>query len=192
MAKKRSERKVPKRTVATPARNPKYETLHDLMILKLRSLYDVEREIIKALPKFAKAASNEKLREAFAEHLEETREHAERLEQIFELLNIPAKPERVEAVRGLAKDAEWIIKSVKNPAARDAVLIAAAQYVEHYEMAGYGSARAWADVMRHAEVSGLLQQTLDEEGNANKKLTTLAEQEVNEHVESGMDGESAR
>ncbi len=171
-----------------PKRKPqeKYETLHDLLILKLRSLHDIEREIVKALPKMAKAATDEKLREAFAAHLEESRAQVERLEDALRILNAPVGKSRVEAIRGLVADTDWVVKSVKNPQARDAILIAAAQYVEHYEIAGYGTARAWSDLMDHREVSELLQETLDEESAANEKLTKLAESVINTRVESGM------
>lgn len=165
----------------------KNETLHDLLILKLRALRDVETELLKELPKMNKAVTDEKLREALAAHLEETKRHAERLDDALELLGDSAKRKvRVEAVRGLADDANWVTKSVKNPEARDVAIIAAAQYVEHYEMAGYGTARAWADQMGHAEVAELLQETLDEESAANEKLTALAVGGVNASVESGM------
>jgi ferritin-like metal-binding protein YciE len=176
---------------ASAARTQKYETLHDLLILKLRSLHDIESQIIKALPKMAKAASDEKLREAFTSHLEETKNQEAHIDRALELLGDTAKGKsKVEAIRGLIKDAEWIIKSVKNPAARDAILIAAAQYVEHYEIAGYGTAREWASLMGHTEVADLLNETLDEEAAANEKLNTLATKSINEKVESGMDEDS--
>lgn len=157
-----------------------YESLHDLLILKLDSLFDIEQQIIKALPKMVKAAEDEQLREAFAAHLEETRHQGERVEEALQLLEVPLGKSKVEGIRGIIEDAEWCIKNVKDPAARDAILIAAAQYVEHYEMAGYGAARTWAEVMGHNEVADLLQTTLDEESAANDKLTKLAESGINE------------
>ena len=168
----------------------KYSTLHELLILKLQVLHDIENQLIKALPKMAKAATDPDLRAAFESHLEETKVHEERIDQALELAGDPGKhKQKSEAIRGLIKDAQWSIARVKEAHARDAILIASAQYVEHYEMAGYGAARTWAEDMGHAEIAHLLQATLDEEGAANKKLTTLAEGGINENVVSGMDGE---
>lgn len=164
----------------------KHTTLHELLILKLQSLYDVEQELTKALPRMAKAASNSELSSAFTMHLEETRGQVTRLERAMEILQVPAKKQKVEAIRGMVKDAEWSIKNVKAPEARDAILIAAAQYVEHFEMAGYGTARAWAELMGHTEVADLLQETLDEEGASNEKLNGLAESKINMEVPTGM------
>ena len=169
------------------SRTAAYESLHDLLILKLRSLLDIETEITKALPKLAKAAQDEKLREALTSHLEETKGQAERLTQALELLRDTAqRKSKVEAIRGLAKDAAWIVKSIKSPAARDALIIAAAQYVELYEIAGYGTAAAWADQMGHEKVSALLRETLEEEGAANKKLNAIALDRVNSAVPTEM------
>jgi len=149
-------------------RSPKHETLYDLFVLKLGALLDIEEQITKALPKFAKAASNEELREAFMEHLEETKQQT--------------KKTRVEAIRGMAEDSEWIIKSVKSPSARDALLIASAQYVEHYEMSGYESAIAWAEILDVYDAVGHLRDTLKEEQAASKKLAGIAQSAVNEAV----------
>jgi ferritin-like metal-binding protein YciE len=163
------------------ATKKKYETLHDLLILKLQVLHDVENQLVKALPKMAKAAHSAKLKEAFSAHLEETKRQEERIDEALELAGDEAKgKEKSEAIRGLIKDAEWCIKNITEPAARDASLIAAAQYVEHYEMAGYGAARTWAEEMGHRDIAELLQATLDEEGAANEKLTKLAERGINE------------
>ena len=158
----------------------KYETLRDLLVLKLCALYDIENQLVKALPKMAKIAKDQKLQSAFTAHLEETKGHVERLEEAAELLDFAIKPEKVEGIRGIIKDADWIMKSIKNPAARDTLLVAAAQYAEHYEMAGYGAARTWAEEMGHNDVADLLQETLNEEGEANRKLTELAIHRVNE------------
>lgn len=170
----------------------RYETLHDLFILKLWSLHDVESQLIKALPKMAKAATNAKLREAFSNHLEETKVHEERIDRALEILGDSGKGKsKVEAIRGLVKDAEWLIKSIKSPAARDVALIAAAQYVEHYEIAGYGAAATWADQMGHTEVLELLEATLDEEEAADETLSTIAETSVNADLDSGMGEEQS-
>lgn len=172
---------------ATSARKAlAYTTLHELLILKLRVLRDVEGQLIKALPKMAKAATDPKLQAAFTEHLKETEGHEARIDEALELAgDTGKKKDKSEAIRGLIEDAEWVIKNVKNPAARDASLIAAAQYVEHYEIAGYGSAEAWARHMGHDEIADLLEKTLDEESAADKKLSALAESGINEKVESG-------
>ncbi|HUO50594.1 MAG TPA: DUF892 family protein [Candidatus Paceibacterota bacterium] len=163
-------------------RSPKHETLYDLFVLKLGALLDIEEQITKALPKFAKAASNEELREAFMEHLEETKQQTERLHEIFGMLDVAPKKTRVEAIRGMAEDSEWIIKSVKSPSARDALLIASAQYVEHYEMSGYESAIAWAEILDVYDAVGHLRDTLKEEQAASKKLAGIAQSAVNEAV----------
>lgn len=168
-------------------KQPKYETLRDLLVLKLGSLLDIEEQLIKALPKMARAAQEEKLREAFTSHLEETKEQAKRLQEAFDNLSVTAKKTKVEAIRGLVKDTEWIIKSLKNPAARDALLIASAQYVEHYEMAGYGTAHDWAQRLGENEVADLLQETLDEEKAADTKLNDLATSAINDNVDAGTE-----
>lgn len=152
----------------------RYGNLHELLILKLQSLYDVEQELTKALPKMAKHASNHDLRAAFDEHLIETKGHVRRLEQALRLLGEQPRKEKASGIRGIAEDGSWVIKNVRDDATRDAALIAAAQYAEHYEMAGYGTAREWANLMGHSEVEDLLQETLSEEEAANEKLMTLA------------------
>lgn len=179
-----------KKKKSTKKKVERYETLHDLLILKLRALHDVENQLTKALPKMAKAAHDEKLREAFAAHLEETKRHEERIDTALELLGDTSKGKiRVEAIRGLIADSEWIVKSIKNPEARDTALIAAAQYVEHYEMSGYGSAIAWADRMDHREVRTLLEDTLGEEEAADAKLNSIALNRVNANIETGHEAE---
>lgn len=159
-------------------------TLHDLLILKLKALYDVENELLKALPKMAKAAVDEDLKQGFEGHLVQTQEHVERLEKAFSLLNVKPAKTRVEAIRGLIEDANWVIKNLKNTQASDAALIAAAQYVEHYEIAGYGSATEWAELMGHEEVKALLGETLEEEKTTDEKLNALATSKINEEANS--------
>ena len=170
-------------------KQPKYETLQDLLLLKLGSLLDIETQLVKALPKMAKAANEQKLRDAFIEHLEETEAHVERIEQAFENIDSVPKKMKVEAIRGLIEDADWIGKSAKNPAARDALLVAAAQCVEQYEIASYRSACAWARLIDRDEIADLLQQTLDEEEETNETLAELAENTINENVERGTQEE---
>jgi len=172
------------------AKKEKYSTLHDLLILKLQVLHDIENQLIKALPKMAEAAQDSDLKKAFESHLKETKQQEERIDEALELAGDSGKhKEQSDAIRGLIKDAEWCIKNVKDPAARDVSLIAAAQYVEHYEMAGYGAARTWAEEMGHSDIAQLLQETLDEEGAANKKLMGLAEGGINEKINDMESGE---
>jgi ferritin-like metal-binding protein YciE len=177
-AKKKSAKKKAK---------PSYDTLHALLILKLQALHDVESQILKALPKLEKAASDPKLKQAFRDHLKETEAHEERIDEALELLGDTGKGKvKSEAMAGLAKDGDWVAKNVKDPAARDAALIAAAQYVEHYEIAGYGTAITWAKLMGHDNVVSLLKETRSEEENADTTLSALAEGTINEQVETGM------
>jgi ferritin-like metal-binding protein YciE len=165
---------------STQKKGKSFESLHELFILKLQSLYDVEQELVKVLPKLAKHASNEELASAFEEHLQETQGQVKRLEKAFKLLGEKPKKEKVEGIRGIAEDGSWILKNVKDDAARDAALIAAAQYAEHYEIAGYGTAAEWARIMEHDEVQALLEETLGEEEAANEKLNALAQGGIND------------
>lgn len=153
-------------------------TLQDLLVLKLKALYDIETQLTKALPKMAAHANDPDLRLGFEHHLKETKEHARRLERAFRLLSVKPSATKVEAIRGLIADAEWIIKQKPGDAALDAMLVAAAGYVEHYEMAGYMSASMWAVRLGHHRVSELLRQTLDEEVKAATKLNVLSEKKI--------------
>jgi ferritin-like metal-binding protein YciE len=155
-------------------------SLHALMLVKMSALYDVERQLIKAIPKMAKKATDKDLKMGLEEHLKETEEQAKRLEKAFEQLGEkPNKKITSAAIRGLAEDADWVMKNVKKPEALDANIIAAAQYVEYYEMAGYGTAISWAKLMGHDEVVALLEKSLEEEKMADTKLNTLAKSKVN-------------
>ncbi len=147
--------------------------LKELLIQKINALYDIEIELTKALPKLAKAASNEMLKEAFREHLAETRTHVARLEQICKVLEVKPKKLKVEGIRGIAKDGAWVIKNIKPAEARDANLVRAAQYAEHYEMAGYMGAIAWATFLQEEEIVSLLNQTLGEERDCDRKLNDI-------------------
>lgn len=164
----------------------KYETLHDLLIVKLHSLCDVEQQLLIALPKMAKAATDAELRSAFDKHLAETERQVVRLDKALLKLGEKRAKIKVEAIRGLVKDAAWVIKTIKKPEARDALLIASAQYVEHYEMAGYGAAREWSELMGHDEVTALLTETLQEERLANEQLIQLAKGSINQRANIGM------
>lgn len=154
--------------------------LQDLLLMKLQALYDIENQLISALPKMAKKSMNEELSNAFTEHLEETKGHATRLEEAFTVLDKKPKKLTCEGVRGIIEDAEWVLKNIDDPAARDANAIAAAQYAEHYEMAGYQSAIEWARLLGFNDVAELLQKNLDEEEAASEKLSSLASGGINE------------
>lgn len=169
------------RAVKRMTAGKQYGNLHELLILKLQNLYDIEIELTKALPKLAKAAHNRELRAAFEDHLRETRGHVGRLEEAMRLLGGTPIKERARGIRGIAEDGEWVAEHTRG-AARDAGLIAAAQYAEHYEIAGYGTAREWAAMMDHADVADLLDATLMEEENANKKLSELAHNGINQRA----------
>src|SRR5271163_4752988 len=154
----------------------KANSLHDLYLEQLKDLYDAEHQLIKALPKMAKASSSAELREAFEEHLEKTKEHARRIETIFESMGENAKGQKCKAMEGLVKEGSEVIEEDMEDGVKDAALIAAAQRVEHYEMAGYGCVRAYAKKLGDAAAADLLGQTLDEEKEADKTLNDIAEQ----------------
>jgi ferritin-like metal-binding protein YciE len=157
----------------------KLNSLRDLLLEELRDLYNAEIQLTDALPKMAEAAGSADLRAAFEHHLDETEGHVSRLEKILERLSEEVSGETCEAMRGLIKEGELIIKAEGDPDVRDAGLIGAAQRVEHYEIAGYGTARTLARRLGENEIASVLQQTLDEEGEADKKLTSIAESQVN-------------
>lgn len=150
-------------------------SLHALLIDEIKDLYYAENHLIKALPKMAKAATNSELKAGFTGHLAQTRTHVTRLAEALKILGLPAKGKICHAMIGLVEEGGEAI-ALKGPAAvRDAALIGAAQRVEHYEMAGYGTARAFAQALGENQVAGLLQATLDEEGETNKKLTKISD-----------------
>jgi ferritin-like metal-binding protein YciE len=157
----------------------KLHSLEDLFHEQLRDMFDAEKQLVKALPKMAKAAAAPELREAFEEHLEQTREHVERLERVFELIGKKARGKSCAAMAGLVEEGADIIDADGEPMVLDAGLIAAAQRVEHYEMAGYGCLRTWAQQMGNKEVARILEKTLNEEKETDQKLTDLAENLVN-------------
>ncbi len=153
----------------------KLETLKDLYIHELKDLYSAENQIIKALPKMAKGATDAKLVAGFKTHLEETKEHAVRLERILKSHSETTRGPKCKGMEGVIKEGAEMIEEDAEDEVRDAGLISAAQRVEHYEMAGYGTARTYANLLGDAAGEKLLQKTLDEEGATDKKLTTLAE-----------------
>ena len=159
--------------------NMKLKDMNGLLTHEVKDLLHAEKQLIKALPKMAKAASSATLRQAFEDHLDETKLHVDRLEKVCEHLGIAARGEKCEAMAGLVEQGQEIIDAEGDDDVRDPALIAAAQRVEHYEMAGYGAARSFAEQLGLSEVANLLQQTLDEEGAANENLTSIALDSVN-------------
>ena len=159
--------------------------LEELLIDELKDLYSAESQIIKALPKMAKAANSPDLRRAFERHLEETRNHVERLDQIGEELEAKMTGKKCHGMEGLLEEGKEIMSEDLEENALDAGLIGAAQKVEHYEIAAYGTARAHAEMLGYTKVARLLQQTLNEEGATDKKLTQLAENIINVEAVQG-------
>jgi ferritin-like metal-binding protein YciE len=168
------------------------ESLNDLFVDQLRDLYDAENQLIKALPKMAEAANSDELRQGFEEHLEQTKGHAQRIEQIFEQLGEKAKGKKCKGMEGLIKEgSETLEEDITDEDVKDAAIIAAAQRVEHYEIAGYGTARTFANLLGEEEAASLLEQTLDEEKETDAKLTELAEG-INVAAEQGAKPESEK
>jgi ferritin-like metal-binding protein YciE len=162
----------------------KLNSLRDLYITELKDLYDAENRITKALPKMAEASGSQDLRNAFEHHLEQTRRQVERLEQIFQKLDESPKGEKCKGVIGIIDEGEDLMDADAPPAVRDAALISAAQRVEHYEIASYGTCRTYARRLGYEDHAQLLNETLQEEGEADKKLTSLAESYINENAKS--------
>jgi ferritin-like metal-binding protein YciE len=158
----------------------KLENLKKLYVEQMKDLYSAEKQIIEALPKMAKAASSADLRRAFQEHLDQTKGHVERLDRIFQDLDYKPTGKRCKGMQGLIEEGEELIRDKEmDDQVRDAGLIAAAQRVEHYEIAGYGTVRTYAQMMNRADDARILQQTLNEEGMADEKLTRLATGSIN-------------
>ena len=163
----------------------KLEALETLYVEELRDIYNAENQLLKALPKMAKTASSPELKQAFEDHLEQTREHVERLEEIFEKLEKKPSGKTCKAMKGLIEEGSEIMEEEGEEHVLDAGLIAAAQKVEHYEIASYGTVRTWAELLGEEDAAELLQQTLDEEGETDKRLTELAEEIVNVEAAAG-------
>jgi len=164
-------------------------TLHDAFIEELRDTYDAEKQLIKALPKLAKAAASTDLRAAFESHLEETKGHVERLEQVFQSLEEKPRGKHCEGIAGIIEEGKSMMGEEFDEATMDAVLIASGQRAEHYEMAAYGTLIAWAQSMGHTEAVNLLQEILEEEKAADEKLTNLAESGINQEAAEAAHGE---
>jgi ferritin-like metal-binding protein YciE len=149
-------------------------SLQDVLLDQLADLRSAEQQLVAALPKAASAAHSPELREAFSDHLEQTRVHVERLGEVCRQIGMTPPDETCEAMQGILREGDEVMAATGDPAAKDAALIAAAQRVEHYEIAGYGTAHALADELGFGEAAGLLKETLDEEADADKRLTKIA------------------
>ncbi|HEX6961463.1 MAG TPA: ferritin-like domain-containing protein [Lacipirellula sp.] len=165
----------------------KLESIDALFELELQDLHSAEQQLVKALPKMAETASSDELKQAFETHLEQTQEHLQRLEKILGDLNLRAGKHKCKAMEGLIAEAQELVKADGLDSVRDAAMIGAAQRVEHYEIAGYGTARTYAEMLGHADAAQLLQQTLDEEKETDELLSGLALSSVN--VEAQNDSE---
>lgn len=158
----------------------KLMTLRDLLIEEIKDLHSAETQLVKALPQIAKAVSSEELREAILSHLDQTKEHVERLDQVFELLDVKPGRKKCKAMEGLLAEGKEVVAEDAEPMVHDAAIIAAAQRVEHYEIAAYGCARAFATILGEQAIASILQQTLDEESAADEKLTEIALSGINQ------------
>lgn len=166
-------------------------SLHELYVQQLQDLYDAEHQIINALPKMIEAVESEELRSALTEHLEITKTQAERIERICEEMDEDAESQECKGMRGVIQEGNDHVKQAEDYDARDAVIIAAAQRVEHYEIAGYGTARTYANLLGYDDAANLLQRTLDEEKEADAKLTGIAETLNVEAMQAGEEVEEA-
>jgi ferritin-like metal-binding protein YciE len=155
-----------------------------LFLETLKDIYYAEKQIYKSLPKMAKAADSDKLREAFEKHRDETEDHIQRLEHIFELMNKPARGKKCDAIEGILDEGKEVMEEFKDAPALDAGLLAAAQAVEHYEISRYGTLKTWAQKLKMEEAVRLLDQTLAEEKKTDETLTKIAESEVNAEAEA--------
>jgi len=162
------------------------KTLDDLFEETLKDIFYAENKILKALPKMAKAAQSEELKEAFERHLKETEEHVSRLEQVFEMIETTPRGKKCEAIEGIIDEGADIMKEFKGAPALDAGLVSAAQAVEHYEIARYGTLKRWAEMMGLDEAVQLLDETLEEEKNTDAALTELADAQANEQAQAAL------
>jgi ferritin-like metal-binding protein YciE len=168
----------------------KLNSLDDLLVHELQDIYHAEGQIIKALPKMVKAASHPELQAAFEEHLEQTEGQVERLDQAFKLLGVPAKGKKCEGMAGLIEEGQKMMAEDADPSVMDAALIAAAQKIEHYEIASYGCVCTYAEMLGYDQVHDLLGQNMEEEELTDEKLTALAEAVINLDAEEAEDSET--
>jgi ferritin-like metal-binding protein YciE len=163
----------------------KLNSLQDLMVDEVRDLYSAEKQLVKALPKMAKAATSPRLKTLLQEHLAETENHVKRLEQVFQHLGLNARAKKCKGMEGLIQEGSDMLEEDADPEVLDAAIIGSGNRVEHYEIAAYGTVRTYAQILGNQQIANLFQQTLDEEGNADKKLTALAESSINVEAASG-------
>jgi ferritin-like metal-binding protein YciE len=173
-------------------RMAKLSSLDDLLVHELQDIYHAEGQILKALPKMAKAATNPDLKAAFEEHRTQTEGQVRRLEQVFKLLGQPVKGKKCEGMAGLIEEGKKILEQDGEPEVLDAALIAAAQKVEHYEIASYGCVCTYAEMLGYDQAHDLLGQNLDEEETTDERLTALAESVINVEAEEGTEEETPR
>lgn len=181
--KKTASKKTAAKKKTTSRTSKKENPLFELFVAELKDIYWAEKAIIKALPKMIKNAEAEELKAAFEEHLEVTEGQVERLEEVFEIINMTPQGKKCEAMDGLIKEGEELMKEFKGSPALDAALVSAAQKIEHYEIASYGCLRTYARLLGHDDAVDLLQATLEEEAETDEKLTDIAESFVNEEAE---------
>jgi ferritin-like metal-binding protein YciE len=168
---------------------PTLDSLRDLLEDEIKDIYDAEKQLTKALPKLAKKASAPELKEAFEEHLQQTEEHVARLEQVFEQMGMPVRGKKCEGMQHLIAEGNEMIAEAEDDATRDALLIAAAQKCEHYEICSYGTIRVWANMLGKTDVGALFEDTLEEEKSADSKLTQIAEGFINQRAAESEEAE---
>lgn len=172
---------------------PTMDSLEDLLKDEIKDIYDAEKQLTKALPKLIKKATAEDLKNALTNHLEETEEHIARLEQAFDLMQMPVRGKKCEGMQHLIAEGSEMIAECEEDATRDALIIAAAQKCEHYEIASYGTIRVWANLLDRTDVGSMFEDTLEEEKSADLTLTGIAESFVNEEAaEEGRGREAKR
>ena len=190
-AKKSAGRKPKAYSGMTKAKSDAASQLEELFEDQLKDIYWAEKALTKALPKMSKNASSEELKSAIDEHLAVTEEQVARLEQVFEALGKKAQGKKCEAMEGLIKEGESMLEDSEEGVVRDAGIIAASQKIEHYEIASYGTLNAWANTLGLAEVAALLEETLNEEKEADVLLTQIAESSINAEALEGEEGEES-
>lgn len=169
---------------------PNLETLQELLVHELQDLYNAENQLIKALPKMAKRASSNELRAAFEEHLSQTETQAKRIERALGLLDAPVRGRNCDGMHGIIEEGKKLMEEEASEDVMDAGLIASAQKVEHYEIAAYGSVKAWSELLGHDEITALMEETLEEEETTDRKLSEIAESMVNAEAAMGNSDES--
>jgi ferritin-like metal-binding protein YciE len=167
---------------------PTMDSLEDLLKDEIKDIYDAEKQLTKALPKLMKKATADDLKRALSAHLRETEGHIARLEKVFGLMDMPVRGKKCEGMQHLIAEGSEMISECEEDGTRDAVIIAAAQKCEHYEICSYGTIRVWANLLNHTDVGSIVEQTLEEEKTADLKLTNIAEAFVNEQAAEEGEG----